>query len=396
MNSGDTMQNPSTRVINAPAWHQKVGSDRCHILNPPVYRASTVLFDCYEDLAAAGRGQYRGLTYGTDGSPNQHAFEAAMAAVEGGFRTWAFPSGISAITNALLAFVKSGDHILLCDNVYGPTRRFCDTILPRFGISTDYLPPDIGAEVEDHLNPRTRLIFMESPGSNTFEIQDIPAITAVARRRGIVTLLDNTWATPLYLNPFDLGVDVSIHSVTKYISGHSDVLMGTVTTTEAVQPTFADFYRTLEIYASPDDCYLALRGLKTLSVRLRQHEQSALALARWLAADERVGQVLHPALASHPNHDRWQRMFKGASGLFAFVLAHEVPEERIAAFVNHLELFGLGYSWGGYKSLMTVGTHRRCRPLPYGRRPVFRIHVGLEEVEDLKADLRQAMVYLQD
>jgi cystathionine beta-lyase len=385
------MKHPSTLAINPPAWHEKTGSNRYPIINDPVYRASTVLFDGYEAMAAAGRGQYRGITYGTDGSPNQHAFEAAMAVLEGSCRTWALPSGINAITSALLAFVTCGAHVLVCDNVYGPTRRFCDKILTRYGVSTDYLPADIGEAVVDFIRPNTRVIFLESPGSNTFEIQDIPAVTAEARKRGIVTMLDNTWATPLYLKPFELGVDICIHSVTKYISGHSDVLMGTVSANEAAAAIFADYYKTLEIYASPDDSYLALRGLKTLAVRLAHHERSALALARWLSQDKRIATVLHPALPGHPNHERWETLFSGSSGLFSFILAEDYPEDRIAAFVDSLELFGLGYSWGGYKSLMTVGTYRRNHPLPYGRRPVFRINVGLEAVEDLQADLEQAL-----
>ncbi len=384
----------TTLAIKPPAWHEKTGSSRYHIINDPVYRASTVLFDRYEDMAAASRGQYRGVTYGTDGSPNQHAFEAAMAALEESCRTWALPSGITAITCALMAFVRSGDHVLVCDNVYGPTRRFCDKILTRYGVATDYLPADIGKAVCDYIRPNTKVIFLESPGSNTFEIQDIPAVTAEARKRGIVTMLDNTWATPLYLKPFELGVDVTIHSVTKYISGHSDVLMGTVSANAEAAATFADYYKTLEIYASPDDCYLALRGLKTLAVRLAHHERSALDLASWLSQDKRIATVLHPALPGHPNHDRWKQMFSGSSGLFSFILADNYPEDRIAAFVDHLALFGLGYSWGGYKSLMTVGTYRRNHPRPLSQRPVFRINVGLEAVEDLRADLQQAMVHL--
>lgn len=363
-------------------------------VNPPLYRGSTVLFETYEDLMLANAGEYEGVTYGTDRLPTQRLFEEAMRTLEGGHLTRAFPSGISALINALFAFTKSGDHVLLCDNVYGPTAHFCERILSRYGIEIGTIPPNAGPDITDHLRRNTVLILLESPGSNTFEIQDIPAITAIARERGILTLLDNTWATPLCLDPFRLGVDASIHSVTKYISGHSDVLLGTVTVAEGSSRAFDTYYRITETYASPEDCHLALRGLRTLPVRLRQHEQSALLIARWLEAQDLVDTVIHPALPSHPEHHLWKRDFTGSSGLFAFTLKEDYPPAKMAAFINSLELFGLGYSWGGYKSLLTAGKYPRRHPSRYAGRTIVRLSIGLEDPEDLRRDLERGLGFL--
>jgi cystathionine beta-lyase len=350
-------------------------------INLPIYKGSTVLFESYEDMVAISQGRYNGPIYGTSGSPNQHAFEFAMTEF-GGYRTWSFQSGISAITNTILAFVKSGDHILVVDNVYNPTRTFCDTILSRFGITTDYLPADVGLEVVNHIKPETRLIFLESPGTNTFEIQDIPAITSIANQREIITVLDNTWATPLYLNPFDLGVDVSIHSVTKYISGHSDILMGSVTTNKKYSDIFNEFYNTMQIYVSPEDSYMALRGLQTLEVRLKQHESSASLLANYLSQDKRVEKVLYPAF-----NYRWKKMFTGSTGLFSIVLKDDYSDEKISRAVKAMKHFSLGYGWGGYKSLITIGAYfKRNYPLHF-KNKIMRISIGLEEVSNLKDDL---------
>ncbi|MCP4692630.1 MAG: cystathionine beta-lyase [Desulfobacterales bacterium] len=390
------MKRISTTLVTSGKHEAKYNNVPVEIINPPVYHASTVLFDQYRDLAAAGRGEYPGLEYGARGTPTQHAFEKAMAEIEGGYRTRTFPSGINAIINTLFAYTRAGDHILVCDNVYGPTRRFCNRVLTRYNVRTEYFPSSSGREeVEKYIKPETRLIFLESPGSNTFEIQDIPAITRLARERGVVTVLDNTWATPLYLNPFKLGVDVSIQSVTKYITGHSDVLMGTVTTNEKSFEAFHDFCSVLESCASQDDCYLALRGLRSLAVRLKHHEKSALELAGWLEKQPLVETVIHPALPSHPQHHLWKRDFTGSSGLFAFIMKDERPEEEIALFVDSLDLFGLGYSWGGFKSLMTVGKYRRTNDSEYSGRTIFRVNVGLEDVEDLKANLARGFELLE-
>jgi len=384
----------NTKLVNSGPDAAKSNGIEVNTLNPPVHHASTVLFDTYADLQAAAQGEYRGVSYGTAGLPVQRAFQDAMADLEGGACTMAFQSGINAITTALMAFTKSGDHILVVDNVYGPTRRFCDRTLAKFGVRTEYLPSAVGSDVAAYIKPETSLIFLESPGSNTFEIQDIPAITAVARKKDIVTIIDNTWATPLFLKPFDLGVDVIIQSVTKYISGHSDVLLGTVTVNAARAGAFKRFCRTMELYASPDDCYLALRGLKTLAVRLKQHEAAALEVAGWLAGLDIMEQVLHPALPGHPQHHLWQRDFSGSTGLFAFVLKKEYPENRVAAFVNALKLFRLGFSWGGYKSLLTVGQYRRTAVSDYKERTIFRVNIGLEDPRDLVADLQSGLEHL--
>ena len=389
------MKGINTKLVNSGRHSTRCNGIEVKTINPPVHHASTVLFDSYADLQAANRGEYRGLSYGTAGLPVQHSFEKAMAEIESGYYSKAFQSGINAITTALMAFTKNGDHILVVDNVYGPTRRFCDRTLAKFGVRTEYLPPAVGRDVETYIKPETSLIFLESPGSNTFEIQDIPAITAIAREKDIVTIIDNTWATPLFLKPFNLGVDIIIQSVTKYISGHSDVMLGTVTVNARRAAEFKQFCHTMELYASPDDCYLALRGLKTLAVRLKHHETGALDVARWLAGLDIVETVLHPALPCHPQHHLWQRDFTGASGLFAFVFKKEYPEEKVAAFVDALELFGLGYSWGGFKSLLTVGKYRRTQPSDYDDRTLFRVNVGMEESRDLIADLENGLKQLE-
>jgi cystathionine beta-lyase len=383
------MMKESTRLINATGCPAEINGKTLKTVNPPIYRGSTVLLENYDDLQLANSGNYEGITYGTDRLPPQRAFEEAVKELEGGHLTRAFQSGISAITNTLFAFTKNGDHILVCENVYGPTARFCDKILSKYNVRTTFVPSAVGADIGAFLLPETKLIFLESPGSNTFEIQDIPAVTEIARNRGIITVLDNTWATPLYLKPFALGVDASIQSVTKYISGHSDLLLGAVTVDEKYADLFAQYYKTMEIFASPDDSYLALRGLKTLPVRLKQHERSALEIARWLQSSDLVSEVMHPALPSHPQYRIWQRDFKGSSGLFAFTFRDDIAEVRIASFVNSLALFGIGFSWGGFKSLITAGRYRRPAGSKYAGKTVIRLNIGLEDTSDLIEDLEK-------
>lgn len=356
-------------------------------INPPLQRGSTVLFDSYQDLVRANAGQYGGITYGTDRLPTQRAFEDAMCALEGGHLTRAFPSGISAIINTFLAFTRAGDHVLLCDNAYGPGATFCERVLTRFGVEIGAVPSSVGADLVEHLKPNTRLVLLEAPGSSTLEIQDIPAVAAIARERGILTVLDGTWATPLYLKAFELGVDVSVQSATKYISGHSDALLGTISVTERHAQELDAYCRTTETCASPEDCHLALRGLRSLPVRLRQHERSALEVARWLEAQPPVDRVLHPALPSHPEHALWKRDFTGSSGLFSFTLKEEPSPGQLAAFIDGLELFGIGYSWGGFQSLITAGRPSRRLPSRYAGRTVIRLSIGLEDPQDLVKDL---------
>jgi cystathionine beta-lyase len=377
----------STELIRSADGLNELEGKPVRTVNPPLYTGSTVLFDNYEDLQLAKSGKYDGITYGTARLPTQRNFEEALRKLEGGRLTRAFQSGISAITNTLLAFTSSGDHILVCQNVYGPTARFCKKILAKYNVKVTFVPPDVGTDITEYIEPHTKLIFLESPGSNTFEIQDIPAVTAIAKPKGIVTVLDNTWATPLYLKPFDLGIDISIQSVTKYISGHSDVLLGAVTVNAKYAQEFANFYRVMEIFASPQDCYLALRGLKTLPVRLKQHETSALRIAQWLEAVDLVDRVIHPALAAHPEHRIWQRDFKGSSGLFGFIFKEDYAKEKIASFINSLDLFGIGYSWGGFKSLVTAGKFGRPADSNYYDKTVVRLNIGLEDAEDLMQDL---------
>ena len=377
----------TTRLVNFDSFNQDEEGNQLKTINPPIFRGSTVLFNNFEDLTQANAGEYQGITYGTDRLPTQRVFEEAMRELEGGASTRAFPSGVSAITNTLLALTKCGDHILVCDNAYGPTARFCTEILTKYNIQTTFIPPAAGGEIESYIQDNTTLIFLESPGSNTFEIQDIPAIAALAKERDIVTVLDNTWATPLYLDAFALGIDISIQSVTKYISGHSDMLMGTATANEKYAERLEQFYRILEIYTPEEDCYTALRGLRTLPLRLRQHEQSALKIARWLESLAIIDHVIHPALPSHPQHQIWKRDFTGSSGIFAFVFKQEYEQDKLAEFVNSLQLFGIGYSWGGFKSLITASKYNRSQESKYTGKTVVRLNIGLEEPVDLIEDL---------
>jgi len=385
----------TTRLVNFDAFCQDEETVPLKTINPPVYRGSTVLFKDFESLTLANAGKYDGITYGTDRLPTQRVFEEAVRELEGGALTRAFPSGISAIINTLLTFTKSGDHILVCDNAYGPTARFCNEILTRYNILTTFIPSASGKEIGNYIQNNTKLIFLESPGSNTFEIQDVPAITTLAKKRDIITALDNTWATPLFLDPFALGIDVSIQSATKYLSGHSDLLIGTVTVNEKYAEPLQHFYRVTETYVPEEDCYTALRGMRTLPLRLRQHEQSALEIARWLESLPIIDQVIHPALPSHPQHHLWKRDFSGSSGLFAFVFKQEYTQEKLAAFVNSLQLFGIGYSWGGFKSLITAGKYNRTQESEYSGRTVVRLNIGLEEPGDLMKDLESGFEFLK-
>ncbi|WP_320007580.1 cystathionine beta-lyase [Maridesulfovibrio sp.] len=386
------MQDISTRLVNAGKVEAR---EFINTINPPLHRASTVLFDSYADQQKCNAGEYEGIAYGLCGMAAQNAFEAAMVELEGAHGCKAFQSGIAAIAMVLMAYTKQGDHILICDNVYGPTRYFSDKFLSKYGVEAEYLPSDAGAGVADYIRENTTLLFMESPGSNTLEIQDIPAIAKVCRENGVVSVIDNTWATPLYLNPFELGVDVSIHSVTKYITGHSDILLGSVSTNEKYWGTFESCYNVFEAYAPQEDCYQALRGLRSLPFRLKRHEVSALEIANWLESHDMVESVLHPALESHPQHDLWKRDFTGSSGLFSFTLKEEYEDIDHGPFVDGLELFGIGYSWGGFKSLITGGKFKRTNHYGYEGKTIFRLSIGLEDVEDLKADLGQGLEKLR-
>lgn len=367
--------------------------DNHGVVNPPVYHASTILSPTLAALREMNAMEDAdATTYGVHGTPGTFAFEEAVTALEGGFRTRLASTGLLACAAPLLCYLSAGDHLLMVDTCYGPTRRFCNKMLKRMGIETTFYDPLIGAGIRDLIRPETKVIFTESPGSLTFEVQDIPAIAAEAKRRGCTVMLDNTWASPLYFKPFEHGVDVSIQAVTKYIGGHSDLVMGAVTTTEEAYPQLREGWKQMGLHGSPDDAYLAMRGLRTLAVRMPQHWNNGLVLAEWLAGRAEIAEVLHPALPGDRGHELWRRDFLGAASLFGFVLRPEFGgEERLAALLDGLELFGMGASWGGFESLMKpVNVPHSAVPWPRPGRPqgqLIRIHVGLEDPDDLIADL---------
>ncbi len=359
------------------------------IVSPPVWRASTILYDDVAHLRAATSNTHERLFYGRKGTPTAWSLADALTEMEPGAEgTMLFPSGVAAIGCALMAVLRPGDRLLMVDAAYDPTRNFCEQVLRPFGVETVYYDPCIGAGIADLITDDVRAIFLESPGSLTFEVQDIPAIVAAARERGVVTLIDNTWATPLYLPALDLGVDVSILACTKYIVGHSDVMMGSVTANAALFPRIRQMAWLFGQMSSPDDAWLAARGLRTLGVRLAQHQASALAVARWLKEQPGVARVLHPALPDCPGHDLWARDFHGSSGLFSFVLEGGGERAR-AALIDGLAHFGIGYSWGGFESLaLPVDPHRyRSATRWSADGPVIRLSIGLEDPADLIADL---------
>ncbi|USG59953.1 cystathionine beta-lyase [Sneathiella marina] len=361
------------------------------VVNAPVYHASTILYPSLEALqkthAARAAGE-RVVSYGRKGTPTTWSLEDAITALEGGYRCQVFPSGLAACSNAMMAFLKTGDHLLITDSVYGPSRSFCDTVLRRFGVEVTYYDPLIGAGIADLIQPNTTVLYVEAPGSQTFEMQDIPTLTEVAHGKGLVVMMDNTWASPLFCKPFDLGVDVSIQAGTKYVVGHSDVMIGTVTATKECWPALEASAGAFGQTAGPDDVYLAQRGIRTLSVRLKQHMESGIAIAEWLKGRPEVHSVLHPALPDHPGHDIWKRDFLGASGLFSLRL-NAVSKDAIAAFIDDLELFGMGYSWGGYESLVVLADPTSYRTATHwdNTNPLLRFHIGLEAVDDLIGDL---------
>jgi cystathionine beta-lyase len=381
-------QDSKNKGINTRLAHAGYDPRGFHgFVNPPVVHASTVLFP--DAATMASRNQT--YTYGTRGTPTTDALASAIDELEGSAGTIIVPSGLAAVCVPLLAFLSAGDHALIVDSVYHPTRHFADTMLKRLGIEITYYDPHAGAAIAELMRPNTKVVFTESPGSNTFEIQDIQAISQAAHAGGAVVLMDNTWATPLYFKALDYGVDVSIHAATKYPAGHSDVLLGTVSANEKCWETLHETFVTLGCCAAPDDVYQVLRGLRTMGVRLKHHEQSALEIARWLEMQPGVARVLHPALESHPDHALWKRDFCGASGIFSIVLDGG-GKAKAHAFLDALEIFGLGYSWGGYESL-AVHVFLGDRTVAGGdyEGPVMRLQIGLEDVEDLKADLERAL-----
>ena len=357
-------------------------------VNPPVYLASTLLYPTAEDQVAH-RARYN---YGRRGTPTSEALENALREIEGdGCAGVALlPSGLAAISAALLATARAGDHVLIPDSVYRPTRNFCNGVFKRFGVETTYYDPLIGADIARLFKPKTRVVFVEAPGSQSFEMQDIPAIAKIAHEQNAVVLMDNTWATPLYFRAFEKGVDLSIQAGTKYIGGHSDIMFGCVSANAATLPALKDTVYSMGLCVGPDDMYLALRGLRTLGVRLDRHFQSGLRVARWLEQRPEVLRVMHPALERDPGHKIWKRDFTGACGLFSVVFK-PTSEQSVHAFLNELALFGLGYSWGGFESLAILFDCTEYRTAtkwaPGG--PTVRLHIGLEDPDDLIADLER-------
>lgn len=360
-------------------------------VNVPVYRVSTITHPTVAELESATKAGNFSNRYGRVGTPTTEAFEAAVSALEGGFNTVSMSSGLSALTSSLLAFLSTGDHVLITDSVYGPVRRFASSHLQRLGIEVTFYDPLIGGDIASLIQDNTKIVFVEAPGSLTFDMQDIPAIAEEAHKAGCVVIMDDTWSAGIYFKPFEHGVDVCAMAATKYIVGHSDVMMGLITTTEEhwdkVRPSAA----VLGANSGPDDVYLALRGLRTLKVRLDRHQETGIKLAQWLQSRPEVDRVLHPALPEHPGHDIWKRDFTGASGLFSFVLKDEFEESRIHAMLDGMELYAMGASWGGYESLIMPANPAANRTATEWKDQgqLIRIHAGLEDPDDLIEDLQQ-------
>ena len=387
---GDLMAGDSNESRGVHTRLAHIGNDPrafFGFVQPPVVHASTVLFPDAATMAARDQK----YTYGTHGTPTTDALTLALDALEGSAGTVLVSSGLAAVSLPLLAFLSAGDHVLITDSVYHPTRRFADTVLARMGVEITYYDPLVGAGIAALMKPNTRVVFTESPASNTFEVQDIPAIARAAHARDAVVMMDNTWATPLYFRPLDHGVDVSIHALTKYPAGHSDVLLGSVSANRRCWERLHDAHAAMGCCAAPDDAYQVLRGLRTMGVRLERHAKSALEIARLLEGRAGVARVLHPALESFPGHALWKRDFSGTSGIFSIVLAGG-GDRQAHAFLDALSIFGLGYSWGGYESL---AVHVDLRDRAVGGNvyegPVIRLQIGLEDPSDLMADLEAAL-----
>jgi cysteine-S-conjugate beta-lyase len=388
----DLPQKPDTLVTTVgrdPASH-------FNTVNPPIHRASTVTFPTVADLEAVGKAPFDIFSYGRQGTPTTFHLEEAMAKLEGGHRGIVCSSGVSAIAVALTAFLQQGDHVLMVDSTYDPTRRYCDQLLARFGVETTYYDPLVGADIAKLIRPNTKVVFVESPGSITFEVQDIPAIAEAAHKAGAVVLMDNSWATPLLYRALDHGVDVAIYSGTKYLVGHADAMIGIIVTT---QESFLKVRRSRQLFgpcAGPDDCYLTLRGLRTLGVRLERHQKTGMLLAEWLQKRPEVARLLHPAFPGCPGHDIWKRDFKGASGLFSIILK-PTPKQAVTAMLDGMKLFAMGYSWGGFESLilpLNPASFRTAVPWQ-AEGPLLRLHAGLEDPSDLIADLEEGFARLK-
>jgi len=370
------------------------------IVNPPVYHASTFLFDSVEEVIATRKeraeGAFEQFTYGREGTPTTRALEEAVSAMEGGYRAVVTSCGLGAIAASLTAFLAAGDHLLIVDSLYGPAREFCETFLKKFGVEVSYFDPLVGEGISELMRPNTKVVYLESPCSLTFEVADVPAITRVCRARGVTTIMDNTWASPLLFHPLAHGVDVSIHAATKYISGHSDLMLGIAVCNEA---SFVPVKKTASgsgYCGGPDDVYMALRGLRTLGVRMQRHQETATRIAAWLQQRPEVDKVMYPALPDDPGHQLWKRDFHGASGLFGAVLK-PCSDAQLAAMLDNMKLFKMGYSWGGYESLVvpTWPNTLRSAKAWTAQGPALRIHAGLEDPADLIRDLEQGFARLR-
>ena len=376
---------PETRIVAAGREYAEHG-----IVNPAVYHASTILFPTVQAL----HDRKQDYLYGRRGTPTSRALETAIAALEGGHACKVSPSGMAAVSTTLLAFLKAGDHLLMVDTAYHPTRQLCDSILKGLNIETTYYDPLIGWGVEALIRPNTKIVYCESPGSQTMEVQDVPAIADVAHRKGCLAFLDNTWSAGHYFNAFAHGCDVSIQAATKYIGGHSDIMLGSTVCSKETWPQFQQAYETMGQFAGPDDMYLALRGLRTLDVRLERHMRNASKVAEWLLSRDEVGTVLYPALSNDAGHHIWKRDFTGASGLFSVVLK-ATSEQSVAAMLDGLSLFGMGFSWGGFESLVVPFKAHRTATTWSAQGPCLRFHIGLENPDDLIDDLKQGFERLK-
>jgi cystathionine beta-lyase len=389
----DKKMGESTRVVHAGRNPGEQG----WMVNPPIYQSSTIVFPTLKDLLYAERGyshndlvQPYELKYGRYGTQTNFALEKAIADVENGYNTFVTSSGAAAVNTALIAFLKQGDHILMVDNTYSPTRSFCDKFLKKLGIQTTYYDPLIGDGIKKLIKKNTKVIFMESPGSVSFEMQDVPAICKLAKKHNIVTIMDNSWASGIYFKPLDHGVDVSVMALTKYINGHSDTMMGSITVQEKHFRVMYEAFRYMAVNAAPFSSYMVQRGLRTAKVRMDHIFKSALDMAKWLEARPEVHKVLYPALESDAGHKIWKRDFTGAAGLFTVVLDRKYSQESLARMLDKLHFYGMGYSWGGYESLILPvdpSSIRTATKWAYSNKTCVRIAIGLEDVEDLKEDL---------
>ncbi|MBT4038705.1 MAG: cystathionine beta-lyase [Rhodospirillales bacterium] len=382
-----TIKNDKPRDMDTTLIHAGRDPQRFEgAVNTPIFHASTILFPDAQSIRTESHPS--GNEYGRNGTSTTRALEEAVSALEGGERTVTYPSGAGAVAGAFLTVLKAGDHFLIADNVYGPSRRFCNQVLSSLGVDCEFYDPALGGDIVTLFRPETRALFMESPGTATFEVCDVPAMCQAAREKGIITILDNTWSAGLYFRAFEHGVDMTVHAGTKYVGGHADVMLGMVTTSEKLYPKLKQTAKNLGACAGPEVCYLALRGLRTLSLRFPRHFDTGLKLAQWLDTREEVETVLHPALPSCPGHEIWKRDFTGASGLFGVVLK-DYSTAAVDALLDNTPLFGLGYSWGGYESLIIPTDLGKLRTATtwHHKTPVIRIHAGLESYDDLRADL---------